>query len=154
MIETFFCTSPIWQLHAWRTGEAGKSNAEKVGYAKILYTFKKPQYSFLLFHCKHDLGGIRTLLQLRHPLHNPRPLLLQQVKARTGGAEGGCHMAHGKAGTGEEGTGGSPKQLIQGVSDWKFEVNIQILLLPTAVVSFPTWLGDWETSSASQGRKN
>lgn len=93
MIETFFCTSPILQLHAWRTGEAGKSNAQKVGYAKILYTFKKPQYSFLLFHCKHDLGGIRTLLQLRHPLHNPRPLLLQQVKARTGGAEGGGHMA-------------------------------------------------------------
>lgn len=49
-------------------------------------------------------------------MHNPRPLLLLQVKARAGGAEGGDHTAHGKAGKGKEGTGGSPKQLIQSVS--------------------------------------
>lgn len=50
-------------------------------------------------------------------------------------------MEQGKAGKGLEGAGGSPKQLIQGFSNWKFKVNIQILLLLRAVVSFSTWLG-------------
>lgn len=47
--EAFVCASPILKLHAQRTGEAGKPNALKVGYAKVLHTFKNPQYSLLFF---------------------------------------------------------------------------------------------------------
>lgn len=91
-----------------------------------------------------DTAGTEAAICTTHAL------LLQQAKARTAGAEGGSHLAHGKAGKGKEDTGGSPKQLIQGFfsktsfflfQDWKVKVNIQTLLLPIAVVSFSTWLG-------------
>lgn len=133
--EAFLCASPILKLHARRTGEAGKSIAQKVGYAKVLHTFKNP----LFFTAKMIWEKSGHCWNWGSYLHNPRSLL-QQAKARTGGAEGGSHMAHAKAGKGKEDTGGTPKQLIQGFPDWKFKVNIQTFLLPIAVVSFSTWL--------------
>lgn len=82
---------------------------------------------------------MRTLLYLRQHLHNPGSASAAGKSQGLVGLRG--HRAHGKAGKGIEGTGGSAKQLTQGFSNWTLKVNIQILLLPIAVVSFPTWLG-------------